>query len=548
MFGVQEEEMKILDMNNKDNIQKNCHKILSSYDLPTTYLGDVLNRHYIKKQWMLDALGIKEEDGFRKVFALANTVDTRPLAVGLLRDIEKLSEGKYRMLDLQFMWREKNKIRVTKVIQEMWSRLCDDTRFAYEQCGPNTQFGICCGEARIAHPVNMYSGPSDAEQYIHRFHVWYGDYVKNGRVAVLSFNPFDFIMASDCRHEFCGFTSCVRPDGEYANTILDYLASDCVAIMYTAKPEEMHFKEGRCWVYINPNAVFQGRVYGSIFDSDLLLVRDYIQQKLVPDDNYELFGGEDRSSISKWTRRSKAIHLDGADCNNRGVAYVDYGYGIMSVTKGSELKEYFTISKGICLECGEDLDGYEAGYTCSDCSNDGYRCLNCGESMSEDDTYYIGDSGPYCEACFDDMAFQCDHCGESHHNDFRVGIENGGDVCEDCFNEDGFTCSKCECNFMHTGAFGHRESITNDIDGEPYCERCAERYLVTCEECGEKVHTDNINSTQDDVYLCDGCYKDATHESVDNKIFHSEDERDRYNEENSDTDRQINGKKIAACG
>lgn len=542
--------MNVLDMSSKDNIEKNCSNILEDYGLPTTYLPGVLNMHYIKKQWIIDALGITEGDGFRKVFPLANTMDTRPFAVELLHDIEILSEGKYRMLDLQFMWKEKNKVRVTKVIQEMWDKLIANACDLYHKESKFSSFTQCCRTGGIVYPHN-FNHPGlfpvyDKEAYIHRFHVWYGDYVKNGRVAVLSFNPFDFITASE--RSYCGFTSCVRPDGEYANTILDYMASDCVAIMYTSKPENIDMKEGRCWVYINSKAVFQGRVYGSIFDSDLLLVRDYIQQKLVPDNNYELFGGEDKSSISKWTKRSKALQLKDEDCYNNGTAYVDYGYGIMSIIKGSHEECYFTISEGTCLECGAPLDGYEQGYACSGCCGGRYTCECCGDRIDEDDAYYLNDCGPYCESCFDDMAFHCDLCGGSVHNDYRVEMRDSSDVCEDCFSEYGFTCYHCDDNFIHTRRYGHAEPVQEDIDGNMYCEKCTDRHLVTCEECEEKVHTDNTLSTYDDVYLCKKCFRNATYKSIDGKIFHDEDERDNYDEKNAKVDGQEDREKVAACG
>lgn len=541
--------MNVLEMNSKENIQTNCKQVLVYYGLPTAYLGDVLNRHYINKQWILDALGIGEKDGYRKVFNLANTADTRPLAVGLLQDIERLSEHKYRFLDLQFMWKEKNKIRVTKIIQSMWGDLVKDACVQWRRDCTNTFFAKCCGEAKILHPLNMETNQSSAEEDIHKFHVWYGDYVKNGRVAVLSLNPFDFITASDGNHEFCGFTSCIRPDGEYANTILSYLASDCVAIMYTAKPENLNFKEGRCVVYINPNAVFQGREYGSIFDSDLLLVRDHIQQKLLPDDNYDLFGGEGRSSIAKWTKRSGKLTLQGNDCCNDGSGYLDYGYGIMSIVKGTPEQTFFRFKEGTCLECGGDIDGHEAGYACCDCATDGYRCEECERGISEDDACYVNDgSGPYCEDCFSGFAFYCGHCGEGTHDDYRICIENGSYICESCFSDIGFTCSHCECNFISGSRCGDNEPRTGDSEGNQYCQRCADRYLVICEECEECIHVDKSFTTHDDVYLCSDCFTQSTYKSFNNKIFHSEDERDRYNEENASINGQDHGEKVAACG
>lgn len=541
--------MNLEAMDNKIGIYNNCKKVLYNYGLPTEYLKREIDRHYSNKSWISEALGIHESDGYRLVFSLANTMDSRPLAVNLLHDMEVLSEGKYKMLDLQFMWKQKNKIRVTKIIQELWDALCSSACKEFTSIGHISNFASCCSSASLLHPLNMCSDEQAKEQYIHRFHVWYGDYVKNGRVAVLSLNPFDFITASDGDREYCGFTSCVRPDGEYANTILDYFASGCVAIMYTAKPENLNFKEGRCWVYIASDAVFQGRVYGSIFGSDLLLVRDYIQQKLLPDDNGALFGG-DCEITARWTKRSgDYLHLLGDDVSHDGSGYIDYGYGIMSIAKGTEQRIFFEFGEGSCLFCGGGIDGNESGYACYSCAGSMYSCIECDRGIDEDDTCYVNGNGPYCEDCFNEVAFYCNSCSETYSLDDAVEVENGSNICESCFENLGFTCYHCERNFLHTRPYGcsPTEDYTTDIDGDRYCSRCASDYLINCADCGEQIHCDNSCTTHDDTQLCEGCFTNSTHKAYDGKTFYSETERDQYDEEN-EVSRQGDGERITACG
>ena len=374
--------------------------------------------------------------------------------------------------------------------------------------------------------------PKDA--IIHKFHVWYGDYVKNGRVAVISTNPWDFFTASCGRHDYCGFTSCVCPDGEYANTILDYLASDCVAMMYIAKENSINFKEGRCWIYLNETRVFQGRIFGSIFDSDMLLVRDYVQQKIAPDGVLPLF--PNIKAPSKWIKRTDDIALNSRDYIRHGTAYIDEGYGIMSQLKGISEHKIFEFNEGICLECGDGLDGNESEYLCSYCADKEKRlCCSCNRIIYDDDETYVSDSGNvYCDDCWHENFNTCERCHEHVHVDYSIILDDGLIVCDGCFDRCGWECCECGKKFVTSSRYYSGDDPVVDLDGYKYCEKCAEEYTDYCYICNRHTRTSSMLRTDDNnsVLLCSYCYDNETYVSRFAKSYRfiNEEERDEYDE------------------
>ena len=138
--------------------------------------------------------------------------------------------------------------------------------------------------------------------------------------------PYDYFTMSE---RDCTFTSCVRIGGEYFNSVLHYLESNCM-IPYFITEESSTKKIGRCCSYLSDDLIITGRMFGSMFDCDTLVYRDKIQ---------ELMGGE-------WVVKGKVAS---EWIENSSTAYVDHGYGVVTLRKGS-YKWLCNHSKGYLLK------------------------------------------------------------------------------------------------------------------------------------------------------------------------------------------------------
>jgi hypothetical protein len=63
---------------------------------------------------------------------------------------------------------------------------------------------------------------------------------------------------------------------------------------------------------------------------------------------------------------------------------------------------------------------------------------------------------------------------------------------------DGVYCCCCDSGFSEDNAF-------NDDNGDVWCPSCFEEYFLTCEDCEETVHTDNVREVHQGV-VCESCY------------------------------------------
>ena len=80
----------------KNRIYGECRELIESYDLPTNHLRGALDEHYNNKSWINQTLGLSEDNNYRIVLPLANTMETRPDAMELIKEIEKISEESIR--------------------------------------------------------------------------------------------------------------------------------------------------------------------------------------------------------------------------------------------------------------------------------------------------------------------------------------------------------------------------------------------------------------------------------------------------------------------
>lgn len=138
------------------------------------------------------------------------------------------------------------------------------------------------------------------------------------------------------------------------------------------------------------------------------------------------------------------------------------------------------------------------------CEISGGCCVDCGERVYEDESYYIDWNGPYCETCYHERYFYCEECNCEHEKDdteeveitiFRNGRRWSQYVCENCAKEHGYY--KCE----DCGEWTEDYYICDD---ETYCDNCIGDHGAMCEDCGECHAHEDLTAVNGNNY-CPDC-------------------------------------------
>jgi len=157
---------------------------------------------------------------------------------------------------------------------------------------------------------------------------------------------------------------------------------------------------------------------------------------------------------------------------------------------------------------------YEYIFECTDGNYmGGIRCINCGNSICEDETYHSDGDGPFCESCFGELYAYCDQCETDVPKDSIQRIADSGEyICNNCIqNGDYFECTDCE-EFFTTDSIRVAEDT-----GQCYCEKCSENNLIYCEDC--EVYYENEESKEyENRTLCEECYKSAIEDAAQYKL------------------------------
>lgn len=426
-------------------------------DIDRYYVEAAIKSHFENKKWIADTLDLNEGNNWQFRIGLPATMENKPHAVNIMRMIGELTGHIYTPLDLNFMVARKNKYRITRILDGLWEQFYERYNFHTDYTWKEIYLDI-----RKSYPN---ADATRKEVWL----CWYGDYVKNGRTGMITLNPYDYFTLSG---DMCSYSSCVRVGGEYDNTILHYLASDCVMPFFVLDDNDK--KIGRSLIYLNKWKLFQGRCYGSVFDSDLLLIRDYIHEKI---------GG-------RWINHNKAIERD--EIKNTTTAYVDYGYGVTTSRKHDDGYDSapLQISKGRCLKCNGIID-IECSLSCSYCNNKHY-CDWCRNGFTGE--AYKVQNDTVCEYCFERYACECQHCNEIYHED-DIRIVEGENVCQECRDNDAYCCDGCGKWFWETTC----------INDAYYCDDCRYEKFVCCEKCGEYIVPEKACETGDQTTLCESC-------------------------------------------
>ena len=117
----------------------------------------------------------------------------------------------------------------------------------------------------------------------------------------------------------------------------------------------------------------------------------------------------------------------------------------------------------MCEKCIKNVDAVEE-------NEDAFRCVVCGENLSEDEVYVFNENC-YCEDCLDDETFVCECCGERFFNSENDGDDNIN-LCTSCYDRHYTTCDSCERIISFDCAY-YLENEYGDED--TYCQSCYER-------------------------------------------------------------------------
>lgn len=141
-----------------------------------------------------------------------------------------------------------------------------------------------------------------------------------------------------------------------------------------------------------------------------------------------------------WGVSYKKIALEN-NGNEGGAVYINGGKG-------------YVIGQADKLTGISDYDFHFPGDRC---------CDNCGDEISEDDSYVTPDGEDYCQDCFYEHCDYCAHCGETYWRDDMYYVCDH-DVCEGCLDRHYTRCDNCEEY--------HRDRDIHEHKKGHFCEGC----------------------------------------------------------------------------
>jgi hypothetical protein len=435
------------------------------------------------KQWINDLMEMPE--GI-KSFPLPATMGDKPEFSEIIMLLCSISGDVYSPLDLNFMFKGKNKVRVTRIMGAYWNQIWEKL---------NNSLLTMNTEATLR---DLIDWATDKDEALHKLQCKWGDMTKNGRMGYLSTRMDDFMTLS---REGCSFVSCLGIGGDYFSGAIEYLFSPNVMVAF-AKETGGTRKIGRCLIFLNENLIISSREYGSWHGAYSLLVRDMVQEKM---------GGV-------WV-------VDGRTGNwvtGTEYGYVDKDYGTATKRRDS-VPTVITIPYGTCMVCGGELD--QATGQCSDCGGD--ECIHCGCRGSELESF---DGELYCDNCLSSLTFVCEYCDDRFWNE-PVSDADGNIYCQDCYDQRFRACDVCgdEVRLKHAYEHDNRifcydcyhEEFTScsrcgevmsqheddimEVDGDNYCLRCYDNLFLTCENCDESAKSEDCTRV-DGRWYCPDCY------------------------------------------
>ena len=248
---------------------------------------------------------------------------------------------------------------------------------------------------------------------------------------------------------------------------------------------------GRCIMYEYNGRRHFIRIYG-LYDyhrSMINLLKNEMNQG-------DLFGRNERIDglelETDWNDETPSMYLDG----NR------YGIRHDTVWNGNKLEvDKWVVSTRYDNDC-KVTDHEEIQYLGDE---DVYTCECCGETVSTDEGWWIGDHFYCSTSCANECGwYECTRCGEWEHEDDGVWTDDGDFYCcRECAENDGFReCQSC-------GKWEHEDDMIETQDGCWFCnEDCADDCgWKSCYHCGDwfKEDSEDAVHTNDGYYCCADC-------------------------------------------
>ena len=348
-------------------------------------------------------------------------------------------------------------------------------REVLERGGPLTKSDCAVLEARnytggkagqkIGRAINAWAVSHGINE--HKDYNWRFNELINGgsntadRVAFLSVNPIDFLLASHGN-----FNSCHSINREenccHQNGNLSYALDEVTMVFFTIAPgstaDYPTERIDRVNYHWDCGLLIQGRLYTSA-NGNHALSRAMVCKAIADCMNVP----------NLWIKHS---NIDQERIDSVGSHYPDYEKNEaecnMLTLQGAEpMMRNLCIGHDVyCISCGEEYCG-----TKLDCCS--YRsCAHCGEGI--DDDYVELNGSYYCTYCVS----YCDHCQEYYFcTEVRFIESTQEHVCDTCLSEDFIGCERCADYVLGSDA--------EEYDNEYYCSYCFDRKFIECRRCGD---------------------------------------------------------------
>ncbi len=244
---------------------------------------------------------------------------------------------------------------------------------------------------------------------------------------VMSVHPLDFLSSSENAHNW---RSCHALDGEYAAGNLSYMSDKHTFICYLKSendmeisrfPFEWNSKKWRVLMFLREDdqLIMAGKQYP--FDNNALFntLFDELIAPQYPEINWNEKWLKPPTATIGQIMQDELGSLHFNDCLNSS-SYRPVIRHSNELTS-SDLLWHFTIGlekmligDGVeCLECGMGMISLSSEFKCP-CCGDYTTCDSCGESISNDDIYTVGDECLCCDCAFDVTEY-CDCCDTAYH-------------------------------------------------------------------------------------------------------------------------------------
>jgi len=341
---------------------------------------------------------------------------------------------------------------------------------------------------KIGRAINAWAVAHGIDK--HKDYNWRFNELINGgqnttdRVAILSVNPVDFLVASHGQFTSChGINS--GQDKCHKSGNLSYAMDETTMVFFTvapSKPADYPTERiDRINYHWDSGLLIQGRLYTSTND-DIHAVSRAMTCKAITNC---------LNVPNLWTKHTA---IDQKRIVSIGNHYPDYVHNIsacnMLTLMGIIIPDEICIGHVVyCISCGEENDDPSK----LDCCNEPLCCEGCGTRIDEDEAIWVGDYR-YCSDC----TTYCDHCEESYLAGDVQWIESlQKSLCESCLQDNFSKCTACETIIQNEDAIC--------VCGDDYCEDCHDELFCTCDVCGIIHEKADLQTTDNGERLCPDC-------------------------------------------